>query len=141
MALIKAGEFYIACGSLPRDAEFKRVGDKKTPLCKFGIKAGERKTDDGNEAIWVNCTCWRDVAKATAGLQKGDVVFAIGTMQSREYTGRDGELKTSKELVCEFVAMMANEKRQSETYFAEPIPAEPISDFAELPEDTGELPF
>lgn len=103
----KIGNSVIICGSLPRDAEYKTVGDKETPLCKFGVKVDERDTGDNQkQAVWCNCTCWRDVAKVTANLQKGDIVLAIGKLQTRTYTGREGDEKTATELVCEAVFIM-----------------------------------
>jgi single-strand DNA-binding protein len=141
---VKIGNSVMICGSLPRDAEFKRVGDKDTPLCKFGVKVDEREVDGQRQAVWCNCVCWRDVAIATYELQKGDVVLAIGKIQERSYTGRDGEERTSKELVCEAVfSMRQTSVLESFVSHAQTqgvnIAVNPEQDFEEIPDD--ELPF
>lgn len=143
----KIGNSVIVVGSLPRDAEYKTVGDKDTPLCKFGLKVDERQDAEGQrQAVWCNCTCWRDVADATANLQKGDVVLAVGKLQSRTYTGRDGDEKTSTELVCEAVFAMkpastldsfvSHAQAQGVNFSVTP----PEQDFEEIVSD-DDLPF
>ncbi len=93
----------IICGALPKDAEYKTVGDKNSSLTKFGVKVGERPVEgqDKPEAIWVNCDCWHEVAKSTKNLKKLDVVFCIGKLDVKEHEG-----KTYRTLVCEFVIPM-----------------------------------
>lgn len=138
MAQFKIGETVVAIGTLPRDAEFKIVGAKETPLCKFGLKVGEKPTDDGRrEAIWANCICWRDVAKSSSSFCKGDAVLAVGKLKTNEFTGRDGEPRKSTELECEFVIKMPVGAGMPS---APPAYSEPAQ-FAELDESDGELPF
>ena len=138
----KIGEFDIISGVLPRDAEFSLVGDKSTPLAKFGVKVDEKSVPGSTqrEAIWRNCTCWRDVAHTASEFIKGDVIFAIGKVSVRTYTGRDGEEKTSRDLVCEFVSRMdvppSSQSRQPAQH-TEPKAAE----FTAVDPDDGELPF
>lgn len=104
---VKLGKSVLVCGTLPRDAEYRTVGERQTPLCKFGLKVDERETgEDQREAVWCNCTCWRKVAEVAAGFCKGDTVLAIGTVQERTYQNREGEDVVAKELVCEGVFLM-----------------------------------
>lgn len=130
--------FYMASGTLPRDAEMRLVGDKQTPLCSFGIKVDE--IGDTRTAVWQNCKCWRGLAEACQGLQKGDNVFVIGKLEERTFKGRDGEDKTTKEIVCEFVTT-AN-IGQALTAFPSAqatLPEEP--DFSEIEGNEVALPF
>ena len=92
------------CGVLGKDAEFKKVGDKNSSLCKFGVKVGERpSTNDQqkSEAIWVSCQCWNAVAIAAKSFKKGDVVFCVGKIVTDNYNG-----KVYKKLECEYVDKM-----------------------------------
>jgi len=133
----KLGDGIIVAGPLPRDAEFKLVGDKQTPLCKFSIKVDERQTENGRDAVWENCTCWRRVANAASGFQKGDTVFAWGKMQTNSYTSRDGENKSRSELVCEWVSKMASIEDEIPRNY---VPAD--SGYKDLPDNSDdELPL
>ena len=124
----------IICGPLPKDAEYKTVGDKNSSLTKFGVKVGERKVDgkDKPEAIWVNCDCWHEVAKASKNLKKFDVVLCVGKIKETE---KDG--KTYKTLVCEFVVSMQKAvEAVSEQGGSVPLPPE----FEAIVND-GDVPF
>ena len=136
---IKIGETVIVCGSLPRDAELRHVGDKQTPLCKFGLKVGERLAADGSgqrEAVWCNCTCWRKVAEAASKARKGDVALAVGWIQERVYTNREGEEVTGRELVCEGVFLMDDRSEKS----TPSVYTQTVTDAGEVVAD-DDLPF
>lgn len=93
----------MVCGIVGKDAECRRVGDKQSVLTKFSIKAGDRVVDGQKQAIWVNCTAWNDMGKASSSLKKGDVALAVGRIQKSSYTGNDGLNHEKTELICEFV--------------------------------------
>lgn len=136
---VKIGKTVMVCGTLPRDAEYREVGEKQTPLCKFGLKVGEREADGGErEAIWCNCTCWRKTADAAAGFCKGDTVFAVGEIREHTYQDREGNDAVSKELVCEGVFLMGYPAGRAiqEAPAAAGLPA----DFEEIVSD-DDLPF
>ena len=94
---LQSGEFMVI-GCLPRDAELKKVGQNNSSKTSFSIKASEKSLPDGKkEAQWTNCVAWHEMARICAGFKKGDVVMAVGRIESREYNG-----KTYKDLVVEF---------------------------------------
>ena len=94
---LQSGEFMVI-GCLPRDAELKKVGNNNSSKTSFSIKASEKTLPDGKkEAQWTNCVAWHEMARICAGFKKGDVVMAVGRIESREYNG-----KTYKDLVVEF---------------------------------------
>lgn len=99
---------FIVCGKLPKDAEYKQVGNNNSSLTKFGVKVGEKPSENPNEkpqAIWTNCECWHEVARAAMDFKKGDTVLAVGKIVVNEYEG-----KQYKNLVCEFVSKMQENK-------------------------------
>ncbi|MDE6020003.1 MAG: single-stranded DNA-binding protein [Ruminococcus sp.] len=103
----------MVCGTLPRDAEYKTVGQNGSSLTKFSVKVGEKPNPDATDnakpiAVWCNCVCWHSVARAAKNLKKSDAVLCIGKVETRKYTGRDGEEHTAKELICEFVLPMVS---------------------------------
>lgn len=137
----KAGDSVMICGGLPRDAEFKTVGEKSSSLTKFSVKVGERDIGaDQREAIWCNCICWNKVADLTKKLKKGDIVFAIGKLQQRSYTDREGDEKTVRELVCESVFRMSPSEDAGDSGKANA--GLDLNDFPELDDDDDtDLPF
>lgn len=99
--IAKTGKWVMACGPASKDAEYKQVGEKNTPLAKFGIKVDETKNELGqSEARWLNCDCWGKMSGIGQRIEKGDVVLAIGTLQKSESNG-----KTYENLRCEFVSI------------------------------------
>jgi single-stranded DNA-binding protein len=130
--LVKLGDSVIAVGTVSKDAEFKNVGDKQTAKCSFSLAAGKRKVDgeDNLQTIWVTCVCWRNVADTAREIIKGDVVFAIGKVESREYNGKE-----YNDLVCEFISVMGANTTQQIPNFITSTP-----EFEEIVAD-DELPF
>lgn len=143
MAFMKfsSGEFMVV-GPIPKDAEYKTVGDKQSSLTKFSVKASERTDASGQKvASWTNCTAWHAAARACKDFKKGDVVLVTGKIEEREYVS-NGETKKSKELVVDFVTKMAYVPAA-----VVPAPAAAtqigdvdLSDFEELISD-GDMPF
>ena len=91
--------YWLATGTLTRDAKLMYVGSKQTPKTSFSFAAGKRKD---TTTIFVDCVCWRSLALATSIAAKGDSVAVIGTIEEREYNG-----KTYKDLVCEWANVAA----------------------------------
>lgn len=123
----KLGDGVMACGNATKDAEFKLLGEKNTPNCKWGMAVGKDKDDN---TVFVNCEAWGRLANYAAGIKKGDPVLVFGQMRSHEYNG-----KTYHTLVADFVQFIGSttEKRQ------EMQQAEPQDDF--FPVDDDDLPF
>lgn len=139
-----SGEFMVV-GPIPKDAEYKTVGDKQSSLTKFSVKASERIDASGQKvASWTNCTAWHAAARACKDFKKGDVVLVTGKIEEREYVS-NGETKKSKELVVDFVTKMAH---IAQDLVPAPIPTAQaggsgdvdLSDFEELISD-GDMPF
>lgn len=124
-------------GYVPRDAEYRRVGDKDSSLAALLRQVGEKPSanvDERGEAVWCRCTCWHAAARAAADIRKGDFVFAIGRAKTGKYTDKNtGEVKTNTELVCEFVSIMRDAPDTAVP--AQPYVAEEAGDFAELSGD------
>ena len=99
---------FMVCGIAGKDAEYKQVGEKKSSLTEFSVKCDERQHDDGTtEAVWTNCKCWHSVARYAANIKKGDVIFAVGTINTEKWNDKNtGEEKKAKKLICDFVAIL-----------------------------------
>ena len=75
------------------------------------------------------------------GLKKGDVVLAIGKIQTRNYTDGNGEEKTAKELVCEAVFAMGYVSEAETPKPSTPSYAPSGGDFMNVSVNDDDLPF
>lgn len=123
----KIGDGVMACGNATKDAEYKRLGEKNTPNCKWGMAVGKNADDS---TVFVNCEAWGRLANYAAGIKKGDPVLVFGQMRSHEYND-----KTYHTLVADFVQFIGSTKEKRQ----EMQQAEPQDDF--FPVDDDDLPF
>ena len=67
-------------------------------------------------------------------------MLVTGLMETRSYEGRDGELRQSTELVCDYIAVTSAAR-----VLATPPPAAPmrtdVSSFETLTDEPDDLPF
>ncbi len=84
-------------GGCAKDAELKLVGGDGKRCCKVGVAVGK---DRDGAAIWANVVAWHGMASVLSMAKKGDPVFVIGRLESREYNG-----KPYTDLVAEFVSV------------------------------------
>lgn len=103
----------------------------------------DRKDADGNRlSDWVTIVAWRNTAKFLSQyFQKGKTLIVDGRLQMRNWTDKDGNKRTSAEVVAENI-YFCGENKKEETYAPPQSYGAPAADqFAELREDDGELPF
>jgi single-stranded DNA-binding protein len=83
--ILRAKGMVFGEGRLTRDAEMKRVGEKKSKKVNLGIAVHKK----GETPDYVNGVCWGERADYAEGLKKGDSVFFFGEEQpEREYNGK-----------------------------------------------------
>jgi len=82
---VNFGGAVCVAGTCTKDAELKYVGDKKTPMCTFGLAIGKRQD---TTTIFANCKAWRSLAVNASQIHKGDAVFAVGSIEEHEYEGK-----------------------------------------------------
>ena len=104
---IKIGDSVIVAGRAVKDAEYKLVGSKDSPLCSFGLSVGKRQD---TTTIFANCKAWYGLAQYAANIQKGDTVIVTGHTESREYNG-----KTYTDLVAEWLNIISAESEVRKT--------------------------
>lgn len=122
--------YFLATGTVVRDAQLKYIGERKTPITEFGIAAGKRKD---TTTIFIDLKCWRELARYASLACKGDSVAAIGTIEEREYNG-----KVYKKLVCEWLNIAVGEAAATSA----PMPGVvSTSNYSDLEDADGELPF
>lgn len=160
-------------GRLTRDPEL-RTTQSGTQVASFTVAVDRDYADQSGsrETDFIDCVAWRTGAEFVSKyFRKGQLILVEGRLTSRKWTGKDGNKRTSWEIVADH------------TYFGEPkressgegyggyrpatgaVNAPPPADdgfkdlgsgygdgnpfreqtkqqsFADLPEDDGELPF
>lgn len=150
----------VIMGRLTRDPELRRT-QSGTAVTSFTLavdrdfksQSGEKETD------FIDVVAWRGTAEFVSKyFSKGRMAVAEGRLQIRDWTDRDGGKRRSAEVVADNV-YFGDSKRDSggeyggSSYGAPPAYGAPAagkapaadfgggSDFAEIGEEDGELPF
>jgi single-stranded DNA-binding protein len=78
----------IVAGNLTKDPEFKRVGDRKTPLMKLSLAIGK---DEENGTKYADVAAWNRLAEILSGvgLRKGDPIAVFGVWVKKD--GNNGK--------------------------------------------------
>jgi single-strand DNA-binding protein len=89
----------IVVGNLGRDPEL-RYTPQGTPVCNFSVATNEKWKDTSGDlkerTTWFRVAAWgRRAEVANQFLKKGSQVYLEGRLEVREYTDRDGVLRTS----------------------------------------------
>lgn len=99
---------------------------------------GERKAD------FINVVAWRSTAEFIArNFSKGRMIVVSGSLQMRDWTDKDGNKRTTAEVVAESV-YFADSKRETQPEGNAPessLPPAKSGGFEEISDEDGELPF
>ena len=145
----------ILMGRLTRDPELRRTGSG-TAVTSFSLavdrdfksQSGEKETD------FIDIVAWRNTAEFVSKyFTKGRMAVVEGRLQLRDWTDKDGNKRRSAEVVADNV-YFGDSRRDGEPgggYHAPAYgapaeghasaPVDARSDFAEIGEEDGELPF
>ena len=145
----------VLMGRLTRDPELRRT-QSGTAVTSFSIacdrdfrsQGGEKETD------FIDIVAWRGTAEFVSKyFTKGRMAIVEGRLQIRDWTDNNGSKRRSAEVIADNI-YFGDSKRDSapSDYGAPPpygapsgrgtpAPMESRSDFAEIGEEDGELPF
>ena len=142
-------------GRLTRDPELRRTGSG-TAVTSFSLavdrdfksQSGEKETD------FIDVVAWRSTAEFVSKyFTKGRMAVVEGRLQIRDWTDRDGGKRRSAEVIAENVYFGDSRREGGSDYSSAPAYGTPApsrgyaapmggqSDFAEIGEEDGELPF
>ena len=143
----------ILMGRLTRDPELRRTGSG-TAVTSFSLavdrdfksQSGEKETD------FIDIVAWRGTAEFVSKyFTTGRMAVVEGRLQIRDWTDKDGGKRRSAEVVADNVYFGDSKRDGAGDYGAAPAysaPSRPAaapmsghSDFAEIGEEDGELPF
>ena len=142
-------------GRLTRDPELRRT-QSGTAVTSFSLavdrdfksQSGEKETD------FIDIVAWRSTAEFVSKyFTKGRMAVVEGRLQIRDWTDRDGGKRRSAEVIAENVYFGDSKREGGSDYSSAPAYSAPYSgyaapaapgghsDFAEIGEEDGELPF
>ena len=145
----------ILMGRLTRDPELRRT-QSGTAVTSFSLavdrdfksQSGEKETD------FIDVVAWRNTAEFVSKyFTKGRMAVVEGRLQIRDWTDRDGGKRRSAEVIAENVYFGDSKREGGSDYSSAPAYSAPYSgyaapaapgghsDFAEIGEEDGELPF
>jgi single-strand DNA-binding protein len=143
----------VLMGRLTRDPELRHT-QSGTPVATFSLAVdrgytpkdgGERQTD------FIDIVAWRNTAEFVCKyFTKGQMAAVTGRLQIRDWTDKDGNKRRSAEVVADNIYFTESKKsREGGASYASADKADyagyqmPVtgSDFAELEDDDGDLPF
>lgn len=132
-------------GRLVRDPEMRRTGNG-IAVTGFTLAVDrDFKGQDGQkETDFIEIVAWRQTGEFAAKyLTKGRLAVVSGRLQIRTWTDKDGNKRKSAEVVADNV-YFADSKKDSAVPTALPdygTAPPPVSKYAEIEDDDGNLPF
>ena len=100
-------------GRLTTDPELRRTGEG-TAVCSYYLAVKRPRVKDTTD--FIDCVTWRQGAEyLTQYGHKGDIVAVSGSLQSREWTDKQGNKRRSWEVVTDSVELLSNRKSQEST--------------------------
>jgi len=105
-------------GNLTRDPEM-RYTPQGTAVCTFGMATNRSWVTDGGEkreeTEWHRIVAWNKLAELCSQLlHKGRRIYVEGRLQTRQWTGQDGQQRTATEIVIEDMILL--DSRPGQTY-------------------------
>ena len=120
-----------------KGGELTYIGERQTPKYKFSIRIENKRDENGEWASkYLDCELFGKDVERAPDLNGGEMVLCAGRLETRLWTGKDGDQRTATSLKCDFVAV-ANGRMPS----ANQPPENQPSGFAEIDDDDGDLPF
>ncbi len=131
-------------GRLTRDPEVRYAGE--APVANLGLAVNRRYKDKTGE--WKDDTCfvtvvfWRKQAElAQQYLKKGRAIYVEGRLQSRSWDSKEGEKRSTIEVLGERLEFLDSGAKRGETPGGEPVMAARDDLDASAPEGADDIPF
>lgn len=110
-----------------------RHTQSNTAVCSATLAVQRSRKDQNGEYVtdFAPCVFWGKTAEhVTAWFHKGDMAIVRGRLESRKWQDKDGNNRVSWEVQAETIDFCGAKSQPNRE-----------SDFAELPDDEGDVPF
>lgn len=152
-------------GRLTRDPELRYTPNGNVPVVTFSLAVERNYTSGGRErqTDFIDIVAWRRQAEfVSQWFTKGMMAIVVGSIQSRKWQDKNGNNRTTIEVIADEVQFGESKKsRESNTGYqggypqdsyaapqqpaSHPAPSFDMpaadSDFSEISDDDGEVPF
>lgn len=132
----------VLMGRLTATPELRQT-NSGTEVTSFtlAIDRGYAKPGEERQTDFINCTAWRGTAKfITSYFTKGQMLAVTGEIQSRNYEDKEGNKRTTTEVVCSSASFCGSKNESSNAGNTSPaVPTVEYGDFEEIPENDGLL--
>ncbi len=136
----------VIMGRLTRDVELRHTGSG-TAVAGFTLAVDrdyQEKDSQEKQADFIDVVAWRHTGEFAAKyLSKGRMAVVSGRLQIRSWTDKEGNKRKTAEVVADNV-YFADSKRSDGGQTASQAPSAalpPVSDYAVIDTDDGQLPF
>lgn len=104
------------CGRLTAKPELRYTGSN-TPYARFTLAVNRptpNSTTGEKEADFINCIAWRNTGEVLSKyLDKGQQLLIIGRIQTGTFNDKDGNKRTSTDIVVEEFEFIGNKKTEA----------------------------
>ena len=130
----------ILVGNLTRDPELQEIGADGTKVCKFSL-AVNRQSGTEKVADFYNITAWQKLGENCASfLKKGSKAAISGDIQIRNYEDKEGNKRTSVEVIANAVEFL--DRKPDSSYDKREEQTEPVQQDVKItPINDDKLPF
>lgn len=106
----------ILIGNMTRDPEL-RYTPQGTAVCTFGLATNRTWVTDGGdkkeETEWHRIVAWNKLAELCSQLLfKGRRIYVEGRLQTRQWTGQDGQPRQATEIVIEDMIVLDTKRQE-----------------------------
>ena len=104
----------ILAGRMTADPELKTTPNGIS-VCSFSVAADRRYSKDNKQTDFINVVAWRSTAEfITKYFSKGNSICVCGSIQTRNYTDKNGNKRTAVEVVAEEATFCEGKKNTAE---------------------------
>lgn len=128
-------------GRLTADPELKSTSTG-VPVCQFrlAIERDFKDKDGKKQSDFITVVAWRQTAEFVSRFfSKGRIAIVEGSIQTREYTDKDGNKRTATEVVANSVHF--GDSRSSQQTQEQKDLYDKVQSFQEITEKDPSLPF
>lgn len=131
-------------GNVGKQPEIREAGNTKVATLSLGVTERGYTTKDGKKVesstTWFRVNLWKGLAEVVEKyVSKGDKLFIVGKMLSREYENKDGVKCTSWEVLASELQMLTP-KKQGENN-SQPTQSAPAPTYQAPSQQDDDLPF
>lgn len=130
----------IIMGRCTSDPELRRTGNG-TAVTSFTLAVDRDFSKEEKKADFINCVAWRQTGEFISKyFAKGRMMVVDGRLEMRDWTDKDGNKRTSAEVVVDS-AYFGDSKKESSAASAKETGNTSAAEYPRLTDEDAQLPF